>query len=117
MILSTAGTISAQGTTDAVAACSVALWLAEPSTGFGSATISLQGSFSGTVQFEGADDAGNWVAVNALPISGTQTAVTSATTVNIWRVNVSALAKVRARCSTFSSGPINVYIQASTASV
>lgn len=78
-----------------------------------SATIQLSGTFSGTVQFEAATADGTWVALNAIPLNST-TAVTSATSTGVWRANVSATSSIRVRCSTFSSGPINVTISWAT---
>lgn len=73
-------------------------------------SIQLAGSWSGTVQFEGSIDGTNWTALVLTPIAS-GTAVSSATGNGIWS-GQAAVAKVRARCSTFNSGPISVSILA-----
>lgn len=87
------------------------------SSATGAVTVTLAGTFSATIQFEalGADGV-TWIAVNATPLNST-TAVTSATSVGVWRVNAAATIAVRARCSTFVSGSVSVAIHASTASI
>jgi hypothetical protein len=81
----------------------------------GSAVIQLAGTFSATVYFQGTADGADWVSVNALPVSGTQTAVTSATTANAWRVNVSGLQSVRACIEAYTSGTAVTTITSSPA--
>lgn len=85
-----------------------------------SATISLSGSFTATVQFEASNDGlaltdANkvWVAISGTPLNGT-TAVTSATTANVWKFNVASSTDIRARCSAFTSAP-TVIIKSSRA--
>lgn len=56
-----------------------------------------------TVQFETSSDGATWVAVNMLPVSGTQTAVTSTAAAGIWQGAVTA-PRVRARMSAWASG-------------
>ena len=73
----------------------------------------LAGTFTGTVTFESTVDGTNWVATGAYPISGSGTAATTATAVGIWRVPAAALSAVRARCSAFTSGTIEVKAETS----
>lgn len=84
----------------------------------GTAGLSLNGTYSAVIQFEATLDQLNWVAVNAYPASGTQTAVTSATgTTGLWRANVAGMAAVRLRCSTYTSGTAVAVINISQASI
>src|SRR6202167_2508451 len=89
----------------------------------GGATISLTGTFSATLQFEATNavnpfDPANsaaWVSISVTPL-GSSTAVTSATAVGTWQVNVAALTAIRVRCSTYASGTVVVNINLSQAS-
>lgn len=78
-----------------------------------SVVIQLSGTFSATAQFQGTGDGANWVSVNALPVSGTQTAVTSATAAGAWRVTASALQAVRVCLSVYASGAVQTSITSS----
>lgn len=76
-----------------------------------SASISLSGVFTATVQFEASSDGlaltdANkvWVAINGTPLNGT-TGVSSATTANTWKFNVASLTDIRARASAWTSAP------------
>lgn len=92
----------------------------------GSATISLTGTFSATVQFEATADAVplnptnaqlnalNWVAINATPVSST-TPATSAAATGIWTLNAANVTALRVRCSTYASGTVVTAIRASPA--
>ncbi len=98
--------------------CSVANSCASLNIGqnVGGATLTLAGTWSGTLQFEaqGADGK-TWVAISATPSNSTTT-VTSATGNGTWQVNVSGYTAVRIRCSTFSTGTVNASVASSTAS-
>lgn len=78
--------------------------------GYKFCSAELTGTWTGTVSFEANSDSANWVAVNALPISGTQTAVTTATANGIWFVT-SQTAQFRVRFSTATSGTVVVTIR------
>ena len=80
----------------------------------GASVVQLTGTFSGTVQFEGSADGNTWVAIAATPVAG-GSAVTSATGTGAWGMNVSGLSYVRARCSTYTSGTVQVTITSSVA--
>ena len=82
----------------------------------GSAVIQLFGTFTATVYFQGTADGSDWVSVNALPVSGTQTAVTSATAAGAWRVNVSGLLFISACIEEYTSGTSVTTITSSPAS-
>jgi hypothetical protein len=70
----------------------------------GSAAWQLTGTFSGTVTFEATVDGTNWVAAAVVPIGATRTLTTTATAAGLWQQNVSGLAAVRVRVSTYTSG-------------
>lgn len=107
------GNITAQGTTCAVSNACISSTILQNQ---GGATITLSGTFSGTVQFEVSGNGGTtWVALNATP-SNSATAATSATGAGVWQANIAAYTNVRVRCSTYSSGTIVVQIVLSTAS-
>jgi len=110
------GAITTAGTDCSVATTCVVLTLDYTA---GSSTITLNPTWTGTVQFEGTADstptnASNWYALNAYPVNST-TAATSATAVGLWTLNSANLTAIRVRCSTFGSGTINVIIRASAA--
>lgn len=71
----------------------------------------LAGTFDATVTFEATVDGTNYVAIGAFPVSESGTASTTATTAGIYRVRSSGVASVRARCSTYASGTIEVAVE------
>lgn len=81
--------------------------------GFKTVSVQLVGACSAcTVQFEASDDAaGTWVAVNMFPLSGTQTAVTSATAPGVWNGTV-PMARFRVRISALTSSTFVVTVRA-----
>lgn len=82
--------------------------------GYKVVTVSLQGSWTGTVTFEISLDGTNFVVQNMLPNNGTQTAVTTATANGIWVTQMPITAQAfRARFSTASSGTVNVFVRGS----
>ncbi len=83
---------------------------------FGSVGIQLAGTWVATVTFEASIDGETYTTLNMLPITGTQTAVTTSAANGIWAANVAGLAFVRARCSAFTSGWIGVTMVAAPAS-
>lgn len=109
---SVSGNITAQGSTCATANACVSA-TSNPSQGGG--TITLSGTWSGTVQFEASGDGTNWQSLAVTPSSGGNTA-TSATGNGIWQANIAGFIGVRVRCSSYSSGTIIVTIQLSSAS-
>lgn len=82
----------------------------------GGATLTLSGTWTGTISFEATGDGGaTWVAVNATPLNST-TAATSATANGTWQVNVSAFTGIRMRASATMSGAATATIVFSAAS-
>ena len=81
----------------------------------GGATITISGTFSATLQFEGSGDGTNFASLAVTPLAG-GSAVTSTTAVGTWQVNVAGLQIIRVRCSTYASGTAVVSIQTSQAS-
>jgi len=72
-------------------------------TGYGSAVVSITGTFTATVTFEGSTDAGTtWTGVTATQM-GTSAMGTTATAVGQYRLNVAGLDLLRARV-TWTSG-------------
>jgi hypothetical protein len=84
-------------------------------TNSGAATLTLTGTFSATLAFEGAGDGKTFVALNCYP-SNSVTAATSATAVGTFQCNVAGYAEIRVRCSAFTSGTAVVAINSSPAS-
>lgn len=78
--------------------------------GMGSRTVAFQvsGTFDATITFESTVDGTNYVAIGAYPISGSGTAATTATAAGIYRIPAAGLAAVRARCTAFTSGTVDV---------
>lgn len=114
--VATSGTITAASTDCTVGqSCIVLNNLTTGSASSGGVTASVQGTYSGTNQFEGTTDGTNWVAINGLPLNST-TGASSTTSTGVWQFNVAGLKSIRIRCSSYSSGTANITIQASTAS-
>ena len=86
----------------------------------GTLGVSLTGTFTATVVFEGTADNNatndnTWTTVNCTP-PGSTTAVTSATAAGSWRCSVGGLTHFRVRASAYTSGP-TVTINSSRASL
>jgi hypothetical protein len=103
-------------TTTSLGAAEADLTINRP--GMGALTFQLSGTFTATVTFEVTDMNGSspsWVAVPATNVN-TGVAATTATAAGIYRLDASGFQRVRARCSAFTSGPIDVVANASHAS-
>lgn len=95
----------------AATACPGAGCLTLAMGGSGAVAVQIQGTFSGTISFEGSVDGSTFVALGLTPI-GTTTPATSATTTGVWGgVNVGGLSQVRARMSSYTSGTAIVNVQ------
>ena len=79
--------------------------------GAGTCAISLTGFGTATMQFEGSIDGTNYFAISALPTTPGPL-VTSATANGTWQLGVSGFAKVRVRCSAYTSGTIVATLRA-----
>lgn len=105
------GQISASST-----ACATALscvWMAPPQN-TGTVVVSVTGTFSGTLQFEGSIDGTTFVSIGAQTVpSGVQ--VTSTTGTGTFVLAVSGFVQVRVRASALSSGIAAVSLSASSA--
>jgi hypothetical protein len=77
------------------------------------AAVTLAGTFSATVQFEMSADGVNFVAANAAP-QPTGATVNSATAAGTWSMPVAGMTYLRTRASSFSSGQVNVFLQATS---
>lgn len=107
---SCSGTITASGT---AAADYVLLPLFQDTA---AVAVQLEGTFSGTVQFEHSVDGGvTWLATSGVPGAG-GASVTSATAAGIWRFAEAGTSHFRVRCSAYSSGAITAVISASKGS-
>jgi hypothetical protein len=75
--------------------------------GYSRIAVGISGTWTGTITFEISADAGTtWNALNVFPVSGTQTAVTTATANGMWSTSGNPVpgSKFRARFSTATSG-------------
>lgn len=85
--------------------------------GLDTVAVQLDGTFTGTVQFEVTTDGDTWGSLAVTP-SGGGAAVTSATGAGIWATDGCAgFYAARVRCSTFGSGVISASIGAGANSV
>lgn len=83
----------------------------------GTAGLTIAGTWTGTITFEGSADGGiSWTAIDAWPL-GSRTAVTTATAVGQWQVNVAGLTTIRMRASATITGTANVTINSSYAAL
>lgn len=105
------GTVNAASTDcSAVNACVTLPLLAND----GSAVVTIQGTFVGTLQFEGTDGSGVWVSLTGDPLPSGAGA-TSATATGTWVFNVAALNQLRVRTSAYTSGGAVVQLRSSAA--
>lgn len=107
-LIITSGTLNATNANCVAAAC-VQFELG----GYKTVMVAIAGSGCVcTVSFEAAGDTANtWVLVNMLPISGTQTAVTSAANpAGVWNGQV-PMARFRARISAYTSGSVVITLR------
>lgn len=78
--------------------------------GYANVSIQLDGTFAGTVQFEGTVNNDTWAALSVHPSDDPSTFVTSSTAAGLWLGDCGGLYAVRARCSTFTSGVIEASV-------
>lgn len=81
----------------------------------GGAVVTISGTFSATLQFEGSGDNVHFASLSMTPLAG-GTAVTSTTAAGTWQANAAGLVSVRVRASTLGSGTAVIQITLSTAS-
>ena len=112
--------LHAQTNTTNIAAASTDCSVTASCVGFsivnaGSVSVSVSGTFSATLQFEGSTDHGQtWKAFGMNDLSGaSSTAASSATAAGWWQANAGTLTDVRVRCSTYGSGTPVVTVTAS----
>lgn len=79
--------------------------------GFGTCAIQLSGTFTATLVFEVSITKDVWTTLNVTPPNSTS-AVTGATAAGLWFGAVGGMQAIRVRCSAFTSGVINVDLQA-----
>jgi hypothetical protein len=75
-----------------------------------SVAVQIVGTLSATISFEATVDRQTWVALNLTP-SNSATDASSATAAGAWRKDISGFALVRARCSAYTSGNPDVFLQ------
>jgi hypothetical protein len=78
------------------------------------AVIQLDGTFAGTITFEGTANGGTWIAINGQALGGTS-GVSTSTTVGIFRFNVTGLTGIRCRYTAYTSGQCVITINISSA--
>ena len=110
------GTITAQSascSTGFVSSAACVMLQLTPSAYIGSITVN--GSFTATLQFEISPDGGaTWVSASATP-SGGGSAVTSATAAGVWTLTVAPYTFLRVRASSYASGIATITLAYSTA--
>lgn len=105
--------VSASACTTTLACVQVHLF-SSPNFSTTNATVSVTGSFTGTLQFEGsADNQASWVSIPGTPSAG-GSAVTNVTAAGTWTFSIAAYTDMRVRASAFSANSATVTIQAST---
>lgn len=114
--MSSTGSISASGTNCFTTNACISLHLINSvNASTANATITISGSFTGTLQFEASGDGTNYVAITGTPVpSGA--GVTSATAAGVWTFSIAAFTDLRVRASAFSANSATVTIQSSTIS-
>jgi hypothetical protein len=96
------------------ASCTATACVSMPVTsGSNAIGVQITGTFTGTVTFEGSVDGTNYVTTAVVPVGTTRTLTGTATAAGVWQWNVSGLTAIRARCTAFTSGTINVTINRS----
>src|SRR5271165_4282413 len=80
----------------------------------GGAGVTISGTWSATLMFEGSADGQNFSVLTATPI-GSSTSVTSTAANGSWQIATAGLQVIRVRCSAYTSGTANVQINGSTA--
>lgn len=80
----------------------------------GTVSVTISGTFSGTLLFEAANDNANFAAIQGIKLADGTTA-TSATSAGTWQFSVSGLNALHVRGNPFSSGSAIVYIRAGQA--
>lgn len=107
------GQISASSTACATAVSCV--WMAVP-TNTATIVVTVSGTYSGTLQFEGSIDGSTFVSMNASSVPAGQQSV-STTTTGTFQLAASGFIQVRVRASTLASGIAQVSLSASSAAM
>ncbi len=100
------GSVTSSGASCAVNAINITncIILATPAQA-STATITIGGTYSATLQFEVSPDYGQtWVSAVAGAVPAASTSVSSVTTVGVWQLNSSGFSHVRVRASAYTSG-------------
>lgn len=112
----TTGSITAQATTCQPGTANAACVILQLNPSVAQASITVNGTFSATLQFEGSPDGGStWVSVSSTP-NGGGASVTSTTATGVWQTNnVNGFSFLRVRCSAYTSGVASVTLNPSLA--
>src|SRR5208283_5270103 len=81
----------------------------------GGATLTITGTWTGTIQFEAQGDGNTWTAVNVIPLAST-TPATSTSANGTWQVNTAGFTGLRMRSSASMTGAATATITTSAAS-
>lgn len=78
-------------------------------SGFGTATLAISGTFVATITFEGQAPDGNWYGITAYQRGLLTNAIlTSTSTTGIYELNVRGLSNIRANITSYTSGSVTV---------
>ncbi len=83
-------------------------------TGWGSLSIQVNGTFTGTLTFQGSIDGVTYNSIQALPSTST-TYVTTTTGTGLWTAPVGGFAFVRVNMTSYTSGTATVFVQPASA--
>ena len=112
------GTISTQGiltAADTVCTTIGACVTVQTVNGSSGTAIQIWGTFAGTASFEASVNGTDWVAINGVPVASA-TPASSTTAAGIWGFKTTGILWIRVRCSSYTSGRIQVMIVSSTGS-
>ena len=109
-------TTSATAPTDRVASGTITALNANvpiSAAGIGDVGVTITGTWSATLTFQGTIDASNWFTVQAMPLPVTQTSTTSSstTTNGQFTVPLAGLNQFRVTATAFSSGTVTVTLE------
>lgn len=81
-------------------------------SGMGTASITLQGTWSGTANFEVRGDPNSDAVAVSCSVPTTGATASTATAAGVWVCNVAGLTRLQVRMSSYVSGSMQVYMQA-----
>jgi len=78
--------------------------------GTSAVSISVEGTYVGTLQFEVSSDGSHWYSADAYPVPF-DTGVSNTTSTGLWVVQSGGLSNIRVRCSAYTSGGAAVVLR------